>query len=407
MVKLANDKIDLRVLAEQVEAAKVINAAGKPSFEAFALQDMEAVLQTSLDFDPGVPQHERHEMIHDGIFAAGAKGVITKESLLVAIGRLERAYLKVNNRQFHVLASLSLKHGKHLASLDVGGVRLSFHSGIPRRYEIPVAGGVMNWPQELVPAEYAVVVAKATARTPYEAFEVGSTALEQLRAHWNFALNRAVARRFFSPGDRPVNSILPGPYYTVHASDGSLALQTYWHNRQYRRFPTIDLANGWPALTKNGKMIRHMLRAHPYAGELGSAFLRYVRALDGTDFTAAFLELWGVLELLTETVGGRYDQTIKRTLFVFGETAVNRLILEHLRYYRNQLVHHGASQSESETYTLQLKKFVEALMYYHLVWRGRFDTLARAGEYLELPGDPMELKRRLKLLRAAVKFRGA
>jgi hypothetical protein len=81
------------------------------------------------------------------------------------------------------------------------------------------------------------------------------------------------------------------------------------------------------------------------------------------------------------------------------------MLLEHLRYYRNQLVHHGASQSESETYTLQLKDFVEALLYYHLVWRGRFQTLAQAGEYLDLPIDVDELKRRLRLFKAAVKFR--
>lgn len=79
MVSLvSNKKLDLKVVAERLERAKSVGDAGV-SFEAFALRDMETVLQTGLSFNPEVPEYERYEIIRSGIFraASAARSLMT------------------------------------------------------------------------------------------------------------------------------------------------------------------------------------------------------------------------------------------------------------------------------------------------------------------------------------------
>jgi len=77
----------------------------------------------------------------------------------------------------------------------------------------------------------------------------------------------------------------------------------------------------------------------PYRREFEQLLLRYIAALDEPNPNIAFLQLWGILEAITNTVEARYDETIRRAgwVFVKSERPMMREVLESLRHHRNSV----------------------------------------------------------------------
>jgi hypothetical protein len=166
----------------------------------------------------------------------------------------------------------------------------------------------------------------------------------------------------------------------------------------------FDLSENLRRLLDFEKRVRRRLSKISYAGELEKAVRRYSRALDSRDFNKAYLELWSVLESLTFSVTDRYDVTIRRTLFLWKDKDFNKQILEHLRNYRNRMVHAGLNSEEIETLVRQLRGYVEGLLLFHLFNRQNFADMNQVGEFLDLRPDAAELQRKIPLMRKAVKF---
>lgn len=131
-----------------------------------------------------------------------------------------------------------------------------------------------------------------------------------------------------------------------------------------------------------------------------------LRALDTPDFEKSFLSLWSLLEKLTATrATENYEKTIARTLFIWKNPEINKAVLEHLRHHRNTSVHAGSSSNQQETLTIQLKRYVEQMILFHLRIRPRFRSLDEARQFLDLPADSKLLKNRIDLSRRALRFR--
>src|ERR1700741_2590202 len=353
---------------------------------------MAAVLQTCLRFDAEIPEFEQHRVIHQGIFRAGEEKKLSAAKIVDAITRLEREYLCTPPRRLVLLTSLSIIPGAHLKDRVFDGARVRFLARVPSGFRREPADPLAKWPTDMHPEGSTVVTVKVKARSAYEAYERAMYTLDYLRGVWNFGINSRLMMRLFTSGAEPINRIRRGPYHTVHETRGALALQSYWYETARTERAPEDLRRDWPRVEREAVRVIGLLRRVPYARDLRAAFVRYSTALDTEDFESCFLKLWSVLELLTHTVGGRYDETIKRTLFLYHETDVNRLVLEHLRQHRNAVVHHGITRSEAETYTFQAKRYVETVLFFHLAWRGRFRSIAKFGEYLDLPADVSSLK---------------
>jgi hypothetical protein len=150
--------------------------------------------------------------------------------------------------------------------------------------------------------------------------------------------------------------------------------------------------------------IRELLKKHPYRGKMEDIIIRYTRALDDHDHASAFQKLWGVLEALTATLGN-YDVTIKRTSFIYQEDIFHKQILQNLRELRNQRVHHDVSSDTMESNLYLLKGYVEDLMTFHLVRGSRFACFEDVMEFLDLPMDSKELRRKADLYTSASRYR--
>lgn len=315
-------------------------------------------------------------------------------------------YLATPLKAFSLLTAVSVVHGRHLRAVRAQDAQIRFFKHAPRRFQLRPRRSAIGWPTSLIPDGYTAVTVTVSGRGPHQAFEKAIDTLDQLRGIWNYALNRGVKSRIFSDANEPINRITLGPYGTIHDASGALALQTFWRVPVYQTTEPAVLQTSWLKVTRETVQIKRRLLRHPYATQLQHAFVRYVRALDSLDFDAAYLKLWSVLEFLTHTPA-HYDDTIRRTLFLFQETEVHKAILEHLRHFRNAMVHEGASTAEREAYVPQLKRYVETLLDYHLRSRGKFDSLSKAGEFLSLPTDKTLLRERLRFHRLALQARDA
>jgi hypothetical protein len=234
-------------------------------------------------------------------------------------------------------------------------------------------------------------------------------ALDLVRGLWNFSQTRpTIARLSLGRKPTPIAEIRVGPTQTVHFTNGRLSSEIYFYDPFFAAYDLPRDAEKWPALLKEFGLLRRLLRTRiAYRSKLEDAFVRYAGALDGIHFHATYLQLWGILELLTNTVGGPYERTVERAAHIFTEVPFNRLLLNHLRDYRNRWVHAGAS-SPSETVedsAFLLKRYVDGVLEFHFQFAGRFDSLEDAAAFLDLPSTLGVLRRRRQVLKWAIHFR--
>lgn len=127
--------------------------------------------------------------------------------------------------------------------------------------------------------------------------------------------------------------------------------------------------------------------------------------MDQADHQAALLRLWMVLERLTATRNAKYDDTVRRATFLYGNYKLERDVLSNIRERRNDLVHAGSNFAEMEVCVHQLRRYVEKLILFHLLSGMQFKNIAEAAEFLDLPPDRSDLFRKRRMLLKALRYR--
>jgi len=171
--------------------------------------------------------------------------------------------------------------------------------------------------------------------------------------------------------------------------------------------PLFKHADKWPKIEGNRRWAVRLVKGLPYRADLESLLLRYISALDQPNPEAALLQLWGILEKLTHTVGAKYDETIKRAVWIFSgeDRLLAKDLLEAVRCRRNQYVHASRTGPDSDQVTYLVKSFVDP----HLIRLIRNDfsikSLDQYGEFLSLPTETAVLRDRMIWLRRALRTR--
>lgn len=399
-----NERIDLNVIATNLEVGKRPQG-GRLGFDGWAFDTASAALFSAFEFDLDIGDSGRQRIIRDALFGLNPTSTITGKVLASAVARQQEAYLKLPQRRYALLTSISVKFGKHLAAIRDGEVRIQFYRERPKRFDRKRFEKIHSWPKEPEVKDYAYVVVAVKARTTHEAFERALRELDYHRGMWNFALTRlTISQDLSSP--QPLADVGLGKVHTIHESRGVAAGETFWYQPAFFEQRPIELRTDWARVRTESAVIRRNRRRSKYAETLKDVFVRYARALDGVDFDSTFLKLWSLLELLTGTTNARYDQTVNRALFVFEEQPLNRALLEHLRDHRNATVHDAASTDLVYDFNWQLKQFVDELIKFHIMWAGRFASWSEAAAFLDLPSDPAALIKRIARAKEALRYRG-
>jgi hypothetical protein len=170
--------------------------------------------------------------------------------------------------------------------------------------------------------------------------------------------------------------------------------------------PIYKPANGWWVdIEKKRRLAMRCLAALEYKNDLIAILIRYVNALDQPNTDIAFLQMWSILEKITDTIGGKYDETIERTLWPFQgqDRFVSKNILESLRYRRNQYVHSGKADQECDQIAYMIKSFVDPHLFMLISNRLNVHSLEEYGNFLALPSNITILKERRQILTQALR----
>lgn len=256
------------------------------------------------------------------------------------------------------------------------------------------------------PQEYMRFVVGTSGKTEAEAGTSALDALDHSRAIWNLQINIKQDWRMSSGRISPVNKIVLGPLHTLFTPDRHLVESIWWQDHGYDGpIRAQDVSGNWESLRKYERKVLSKVKGTVCKDLLKTGFLRYVRALDGRDYESVFLKLWSVLEHLTLTKQAKYDVTIRRAAFVWKEPEFQREVLHHLRESRNLSVHSDKFGDRGEALVYQLKRYVEALLKFHIGMCGKFKSLNEIELFLDLPPSQGMLAEKKQLIREAIRFR--
>jgi len=289
----------------------------------------------------------------------------------------------------------------------------SFPSKQSRKFKIKANSLLQSCKKSLFaepPENYSNIRIYVSAKSNHDAVNKALDYIDFIRGVWNWVLNRRHhIRMSWGSKPQPINKIIPGPLHTLHYPSGKLAIDdTWWYEPSY--LGEISALNpskdDIELLYSNFYTVRKKLNSCDYSNVIQDAIIRYTRALDERNWNTAYLKLWGILELLTDTGRVSYGHTVKRAAFLFEDRDYYYHLLQLLKEYRNKYVHLDQKNTEMETYLYQLKNVVEVLLTFHISNKFHFSSIQDAAEFLNLPHNEKSLNAKLQRLNSAQKFRG-
>ncbi len=377
-------------------------------YNGFEFDEALSILASAVPRPSRIATVDWENILRKTLLDAADKGVLDRASFDGTLRNAEAWHWKKDERTFVLATTLSTRYGGHLRRLRFGTSTLTFSRQFPKRFDRSPLDGIPGWPPAPDPPEFVRVRVAVQARSVHQALETALDALNLVRGIWNFSMTRLTFPVWGWGGvPKPINEVQIGPTQTVHFPNGKLAAEVYFYDPEYIPRELPYTGQKWDEILKEFETIRRRLRRIDYQEKIRGAFVRYARALDGIHFESVFLQLWSLLELLTNTrPGDRYDVTIRRALFIFSDRDDHRSVLAHLCKYRNDWVHSGVSSMRAQDNTFQLKRYVDELLRFHFQWSGKFRSLQEVGTFLDFSWDISSLDRRRLLERWAIEFRG-
>lgn len=362
------------------------------------------LLETGVEFLVPVSDPDRSRLIRTALDAALRSEAYGPATLIGEINKATRDFARSPETKYVVTTGLSFGYFEDFSRVEGQGSRLYVRWGFPRhlsrtreeaklRSRRAIRG---DYPEDSPTKRYAAAWIHVHGRSATEAMDRAVEALDLRRGIWNFALNRGAGAKFPAPERGPTNEVLAGPLFTLHRRDGSLAVEYDWFDPEYEG-PRLSrkAVQKWDRVRDDEGGIRAALKRNPYRATLENALRRYCRALDATDLSRSFLELWGLLETLTGIGPGEgHDKLVRRASFIFADEQrkTHEQVLYHLRRHRNSYVHAGQGSDEAGSYLHQIRLYTEQLLLFHLRNSGHFRSLREATRFLDLPPETSDLK---------------
>lgn len=398
---------DQRVLLTKIASITTVRD-GKASFVGFDIKEYFAILHSMINFEGRIAPEVKSRLITQGIFDAFAKPNVAPKDVVFAIRRHAKKYIATPNVRFVLVTTINVPTSQAIPSVVSRGCRILFSNRLPSAFESSRNSVIadISW---LRPAGATFQTKVRISVTAKSAGEAGSAALDSvdlLRGVWNLYLNLGW-RMSFGGRRKPVNQVVLGPIHTIHHEDGTTVPNIFWYEpNHFSEHGSVDLSMSSPTVLKLAAQTRQKLSKNAYRAAIEEAIMRYVRSLDTDDHQASFIKLWSVLEFVTDTGLDSYDKTVRRASFMMQETAYHRLVLEHLRRYRNRSVHAGQFNDDVETELYQLKRYVEHVIRFHIGNSFKFTTIEEACAFMDLSPDAKALEKQIALRRAGIRFIG-
>lgn len=405
------------VLSEIGKTAK-LNSNGDVCWSGFPIDRLQVALRPAFAVvDPGgveLNETDAWEIIWKTIVAL-VKSAPEKPLRLIDVlnkaNQSAAAFFRTAPRKYVLVTDLSIAdlparsikvRGCTISSLKERGKKFT----LPKLLPLHLHGSVFS--KHMKSSKYRLVKISTEGRSEYDAAEGALNSLNLLRSLWSlFATYGSWTRRFGITSKRPLGVVHTGPIYTLHLPDGKPAADDlYWYEPDFTGDePIFQPPTGWEQLEKHRQWAMKRLAAVEYRPDLEDLLVRYAGALDQPNMDIALLQMWSILEKITDTTGGKYDETIKRTVWPYldQDRPLAKDMLESLRHRRNQYVHSGKAGQESDQIAYMIKSFVDPHLLRLISNPFNVHSLKEYGELLALPTDVTVLEQRKGMLTQALR----
>lgn len=336
---------------------------------------------------------------------------ISPPDLLEAADRKAAEYYRLPEESYVLVSSLSLKALPE-DRIAIAGCEVALAPDARSKYPLPqvLLDRVRETPitSHLKSSRYLTVTVTTRGRSVHAGVESALNALNLLRGLWSlFATYGSWRLTMGQTAREPLGVIHTGPIHTLHTPDGHPVGDVFWYDPDFTEDrPLFDAKGDWSTIEKNRRFAMDQLGVLKYSRDLESLFLRYAAALDQPNPDLAFLQMWSILEKITDTVGANYDETIKRTLWLYSAESrpVVKDMLEALRHRRNQYVHSGRAPEKGDQVAYLIKDIIDPHLVKLVQNRFEVESLREYGEFLSLPTDQATLEDRFSRLGKALRF---
>lgn len=410
-----NKNYDHIQLIRELEKTRSINKEGRAQFSGFGMMTKCPKLEAMIILNQEITLEDKHSIVQQSIFNAGRKGKLTPEAILPEVKKLEGEHLSSKEQSYVLVTSISVGRNYHkLPNLQIDKNRITFSKSLPKRFVNTINKQRKQFmyysEKKKTPSNYLFVRITVRAKGIHRATEKALNALNFYRGLLNYTINYGQQTFSFGGMHRtPINKILLGQTHTLHKTNGSMAVDDlYWYEEGYREPVRVYKDNAVGRFAKMLKYvgeIRKNIQKSKIREKLQYAILLYTDALDSYDYEISYIKLWALLELLTAT--GKDDNhkvTVRRTSFIFNKPEVERVHLELLKNFRNDLVHKGHMNAKLEIFVYDLKLYVEILLHFLIFNSSRFSSMSDISYLLDRSINSKDLKKKAGLDNFAIKL---
>jgi hypothetical protein len=405
--------IDISAFIDRLAKEITVSPNGDVGFPSFDVSYIICVLsgaflhtlQSNKDLDPSLYS----ELVLDAIVSLARKNKFKYEFFCDELKNQIDQRSKKPFQNFVIVSTISCPSSAYGCSIKSNGIVIKLHKKPPSKYSFhDVVSHFENMLDIESPKGYGFVTIHLRAKSTYEAFCAAFDELDYIRGIWNFYINMRIYMKIASNRSGHINKIVTGPVGTIHSKDGQLISNSeYWANENFNnsnKAPDIS-PEEWAKIKNYEYSTRKKISSSKYGDRIKKAIIGYCQALDINNHQESFLRLWSLVEYITFTDSGTSDLAIRRICSLYSDTVATKAILEYFREIRNSWVHAGIIFNNALQNIFLIKRYIEKVISFHVQKGIHFPSINEAMLFLDLPFDNSEIRSRIKIHQACLKYR--
>ena len=357
-------------------------------YDASRIRNYFALLREYVKFNEEVPFPLRENFISEAIAKAGAQGEPIAKKISDFIRHQEKEYLSQDSSFYTLASKITLVGLESTRTFSTGNATIKIRKDLPRKiakhYDFDQAKSASP---DHEGADFAWVLVEVKERCIYSAAATALKELDYWIALLNITLNHNLSRESFGRPE-PINRLRKHHYHSLHLPSGEKATRDYWYEV---RHPSNGNVLFYDDSLKD--LFAHQRKLHKLIIKCGQKnffskiFSRYCDALETNDLNKSFLELWGVLEAITQTKNSSYETTIQRAKFIYAENSMEMvdLKLRVLREKRNMVIHDGEGILDGERFIFILLAIIHENIRIQMAFYNKGYTPSDYLRLVELP----------------------
>lgn len=374
------------------------NGGGGFSSQSLEIHQKLHALESMIDF-PGSPGAiDTRETVVRAVGEACNKQDLSAKAFMECINAEIKKSLSRPEEDYRILTTASISPRAASGRYKINDIRISgcADEHFPKKYKSRL--DALNQPHVRGlglkdQGSYYHLILSVKAKSPLTAMSIGIESLDLLRACWCIYANPSIS--IGSHERVPINTVRLGPFHTIHAANGCLAIANPWYEPSF--IGCRPFAPNSPNTDASFKKCSSRLLARlnspkmpiDFRQRIASSLLLFVRAFDEPNPSTAFMGAWTALErlCLVDPSEG-HDKIIERcSVLIKDGRRFHRSMLTHLRERRNEFAHDGIISNNTRLLCYQAQSYIKRIVSYLFFSANHFASTDDALRLLSLKPD--------------------